>query len=98
MPRSGAPAQAFALKRPGADRTAVSALTPVVEGAVLPQACTGAAASIGLRSPLMSFPKARWVKPAVLVDAEFRGKTSEALLRHPSFKGFRDDLMGRRGD
>jgi hypothetical protein len=32
-----------------------------------------------------NFPKARWVKPVVLVDAEFRGKTGEGLLRHPSF-------------
>jgi bifunctional non-homologous end joining protein LigD len=40
-----------------------------------------------------SFPKARWVKPAVLVDAEFRGKTGEGLLRHPSFKGIREDLV-----
>lgn len=39
------------------------------------------------------FPKARWVKPIVLVDAEFRGKTGEGLLRHPSFKGLREDLM-----
>ena len=36
-----------------------------------------------------SFPKARWVKPAVLVDAEFRGKTGEGPLRHPAFKGIR---------
>ena len=40
-----------------------------------------------------SFPKAQWVKPAVLVDAEFRGKTGEGLLRHPAFKGIREDLM-----
>jgi bifunctional non-homologous end joining protein LigD len=39
------------------------------------------------------FPKARWVKPRVLVDAEFRGKTGEGLLRHPAFKGVRRDLM-----
>jgi bifunctional non-homologous end joining protein LigD len=39
------------------------------------------------------FPKARWVKPKVLVDAEFRGKTGEGLLRHPAFKGVRRDLM-----
>ncbi len=41
-----------------------------------------------------TFPKARWVKPIVLVDAEFRGKTGEGLLRHPSFKGVREDLSG----
>jgi bifunctional non-homologous end joining protein LigD len=40
-----------------------------------------------------SFPKAKWVKPAVLVEAEFRGKTGEGLLRHPSFKGVREDLQ-----
>jgi bifunctional non-homologous end joining protein LigD len=40
-----------------------------------------------------SFPKARWVKPVVLMDAEFRGKTGEGLLRHPAFKGFRNDLI-----
>lgn len=39
------------------------------------------------------FPKAKWVKPRVLVDAEFRGKTPAGLLRHPSFKGIRRDLM-----
>ena len=39
------------------------------------------------------FPKAQWVKPRVLVDAEFRGKTGEGLLRHPAFKGVRRDLM-----
>jgi bifunctional non-homologous end joining protein LigD len=39
------------------------------------------------------FPKARWVKPAVLIDAEFRGKTGDGLLRHPSYHGVREDLM-----
>jgi hypothetical protein len=33
------------------------------------------------------------VQPRVLVDAEFRGKTPAGLLRHPSFKGIRRDLM-----
>src|SRR5215208_6088899 len=40
-----------------------------------------------------SFPKARWVRPAVLVDVEFRGKTGDGLLRHPSYQGVREDLM-----
>jgi ATP-dependent DNA ligase len=44
------------------------------------------------------FPKAQWVQPRVLVDAEFRGKTGEGLLRHPAFKGVRRDLMGARSD
>ena len=39
------------------------------------------------------FPKAKWVRPAVLVDAEYRGKTGEGLLRHPSYQGVREDLM-----
>ena len=30
--------------------------------------------------------RARWVKPVVLVDAEFRGKTADRLLWHPSFQ------------
>jgi hypothetical protein len=39
------------------------------------------------------FPKARWMKPSLLVDAGFRGKTGDGLLRHPAFKGVRRDLM-----
>jgi hypothetical protein len=31
--------------------------------------------------------------PVVLVDAEYRGKTGEGLLRHPSYQGVREDLM-----
>jgi bifunctional non-homologous end joining protein LigD len=46
-----------------------------------------------MRAARRKFPKARWVKPRVLVDAEFRGKTADGLLRHPSFKGVREDLM-----
>jgi bifunctional non-homologous end joining protein LigD len=38
------------------------------------------------------FPKAQWIEPRMMVDAEFRGKTGEGLLRHPAFKGFRRDL------
>jgi ATP dependent DNA ligase C terminal region len=40
-----------------------------------------------------SFPKARWVEPRVLIDVEFRGKTDDGLLRHPSYQGVREDLM-----
>ncbi|MBV8835348.1 MAG: hypothetical protein JO000_02320 [Alphaproteobacteria bacterium] len=39
------------------------------------------------------FPKARWLKPRLLVDAEYRARTREGLMRHPSFKGLRRDLM-----
>lgn len=49
------------------------------------------------RSPLankIDKPKARWVEPRVLVDVEYRAKTkASGLLRHPSFKGIRRDLM-----
>lgn len=49
------------------------------------------------RSPLDSKidkPKAQWVEPRVLVDVEYRAKTkASGLLRHPSFKGVRRDLM-----
>jgi 3'-5' exonuclease len=34
-------------------------------------------------------PEGSMGKPAVLVDAEFRGKTGEGPLRHPAFKGIR---------
>ena len=39
------------------------------------------------------FPKAQWLEPRVIVDAEYRGTTGEGLLRHPAFKGVRQDLM-----
>ena len=46
-----------------------------------------------MRATRAKFPKAHWVKPAVLVDAEYRGMlTGDGLLRHPSFKGIREDL------
>jgi bifunctional non-homologous end joining protein LigD len=48
-------------------------------------------------SPLASSvdkPKAQWAEPRVLVDVEYRAKTkASGLLRHPSFKGVRRDLM-----
>ena len=31
-------------------------------------------------------------KSGRMVEAEFRGKTGEGLLRHPSFKRIREDL------
>jgi bifunctional non-homologous end joining protein LigD len=37
-------------------------------------------------------PKATWFKPRVLVDVEFRALTGTRKLRHPSYKGVRDDL------
>jgi len=44
-----------------------------------------------MKSSRLRFPKARWVKPQLMVEAEFRGKTGEGLLRHPSYKGIRRD-------
>jgi bifunctional non-homologous end joining protein LigD len=40
-----------------------------------------------------AFPKAHWIKPVLLGDVEFRRKTKSGLLRHPSYKGLREDLM-----
>jgi bifunctional non-homologous end joining protein LigD len=37
-------------------------------------------------------PKARWLKPKLLADVEYRALTGEGKLRHPSFKGLRSDL------
>jgi bifunctional non-homologous end joining protein LigD len=43
-------------------------------------------------STKVSKPKARWLKPELLVDVEYRALTGEGKLRHPSFKGVREDL------
>jgi bifunctional non-homologous end joining protein LigD len=38
-------------------------------------------------------PKAKWVEPTLLADVEYRRKTKKrGLLRHPSYKGLREDL------
>jgi bifunctional non-homologous end joining protein LigD len=39
-----------------------------------------------------AFPKAEWLKPVLLGDVEYRRKTAGGLLRHPSYKGLREDL------
>jgi bifunctional non-homologous end joining protein LigD len=47
------------------------------------------------RSPLttkVSKPKAAWLKPQLLADVEYRAVTGAGKLRHPSFKGLREDL------
>lgn len=38
-------------------------------------------------------PKATWFKPAVLVDVEYRAVTGKRKVRHPSYKGIREDLQ-----
>jgi bifunctional non-homologous end joining protein LigD len=37
-------------------------------------------------------PKATWLKPKLLADVEYRALTGAGKLRHPSFKGVREDL------
>jgi bifunctional non-homologous end joining protein LigD len=60
----------------------------VAEVQALPTVC-----SAPLADPVNK-PKARWVEPRILVDVEYRAKTkASGLLRHPSFKGVRRDLM-----
>jgi bifunctional non-homologous end joining protein LigD len=39
-----------------------------------------------------AFPKAQWLRPILLGDVEYRAKTPGGLLRHPSYKGLREDL------
>jgi bifunctional non-homologous end joining protein LigD len=36
--------------------------------------------------------RAIWVKPSLLVEIEYRAKSAEGKLRHPFFKGVREDL------
>ena len=50
------------------------------------------------RSPLAGMPKnrkAKWVKPSVLVEVAYPNKSGDGRLRHPRFKGIRDDLRSR---
>lgn len=37
-------------------------------------------------------PNAVWVKPLLAAEIEYRAKSAEGKLRHPVFKGFREDL------
>jgi bifunctional non-homologous end joining protein LigD len=45
-------------------------------------------------SPFTTVPEkgSRWVEPTVVVDVEFQDWTPDGRLRHPSYKGVRDDL------
>jgi len=52
----------------------------------------GLAARTSPLSTKVSKPKARWLKPRILVEVEYRALTGEGKLRHPSFKGVREDL------
>jgi bifunctional non-homologous end joining protein LigD len=62
------------------------------ENAMLAKLRPLATAQQPMKASRARFPKAKWVKPVVKVEAEFRGKTGEGLLRHPSFKGTREDV------
>ncbi|WP_424629624.1 non-homologous end-joining DNA ligase [Bradyrhizobium sp. SYSU BS000235] len=37
-------------------------------------------------------PKAVWLKPMLLAEIEYRARSAHGKLRHPSFKGLREDL------
>jgi bifunctional non-homologous end joining protein LigD len=45
-------------------------------------------------SPFTTVPEkgSRWVEPKLVVDVEFQDWTPDGRLRHPSYKGLRDDL------
>jgi bifunctional non-homologous end joining protein LigD len=50
------------------------------------------------RSPLAGVPKkarTKWVEPKMLVEVSYSNKSADGRLRHPSFKGLRDDLTRR---
>jgi len=36
--------------------------------------------------------RAIWVEPSLLAEIEYRTKSAEGKVRHPFFKGIRDDL------
>jgi bifunctional non-homologous end joining protein LigD len=54
-------------------------------------------ASVVPRAPLIDVPKgksgAKWTRPELLVEVAYPNKTDDGRLRHPTFKGFRDDLL-----
>ena len=50
------------------------------------------------RSPFGTPPPARsvhWVRPVLVAEVEFTERTREGLLRHPSFRGLREDKDAR---
>lgn len=40
----------------------------------------------------IDMPKAVWVKPVLLAEVEYRAKSAAGKVRHPAFKGLREDL------
>ncbi len=53
------------------------------------------------KPPLPKLPKppkktgAKWVEPTELVEVVYPNKSADGRLRHPAFKGLRDDLSKR---
>ncbi|RWA98362.1 MAG: hypothetical protein EOQ33_27640 [Mesorhizobium sp.] len=41
--------------------------------------------------PGLKVKGAIWTRPEIVVDVEYRGWTEDHQLRHPSFKGIRED-------
>lgn len=52
------------------------------------------------RAPVIEKPKGKsgaiWTRPEVLVEVAYPNKAADGRLRHPRFKGFRDDLEPKR--
>ena len=51
--------------------------------------------------PFLDVPRAeardaRWIKPALVAEVEFTAWTRDGHLRHPSFKGLREDKDPRQ--
>jgi bifunctional non-homologous end joining protein LigD len=38
--------------------------------------------------------KATWVEPELIAEIEYRAKSAEGKVRHPLFRGLREDLQG----
>nr|WP_256565669.1 MULTISPECIES: hypothetical protein [unclassified Bradyrhizobium] len=59
-----------------------------------PPSCGGASSPwSGRHSPMQSgLRKGIWVEPKLLAEIEYRAKSAEGKVRHPFFKGLREDL------
>jgi bifunctional non-homologous end joining protein LigD len=58
-------------------------------------------ATDGETSPFVDLPRAEardahWVEPALVAEVEFTVWTRDGRLRHPSFKGLREDKDPRK--
>jgi bifunctional non-homologous end joining protein LigD len=64
----------------------VAELRPVLEALELPRCPLPASI------PASGGSGVHWVQPQLVVEVAYAGWTSDGLLRHPSFKGLRDDV------